>query len=76
MQTIPGPLLYPALKLQAQVPDHITLAEADRYHLYQTLVGDATDGYPGCPGVGEVAANKVLDERLMFTPASSRDHPP
>jgi DNA polymerase I len=38
-----------------------TLADADRFHLFQTLTGDATDGYKGCPGVGPVAANKILD---------------
>ena len=33
---------------------------ADYWHLYQTLVGDATDNYSGCPGVGPVAAKKIL----------------
>lgn len=35
-------------------------AAADRFHLYQTLVGDTADGYPGCPGVGPVKAEKLL----------------
>jgi 5'-3' exonuclease len=39
----------------------ITEAEADYKHLYQTLVGDASDGYPGCPGIGPVKAAKLLD---------------
>lgn len=39
----------------------ITDAEAHRWHMYQTLIGDATDGYPGCPGVGPVVANAALD---------------
>lgn len=34
--------------------------EANYWHLYQTLVGDATDNYSGCPGIGPVAATKVL----------------
>jgi 5'-3' exonuclease len=38
----------------------ITEAEADYRHLYQTLVGDASDGYPGCPGIGPVKAAKLL----------------
>lgn len=38
----------------------VTEAEADRYHLFQTLTGDSTDGYPGCPGVGKVTAEKIL----------------
>jgi len=40
---------------------HITVAEADRNHLFQTLTGDSTDGYPGCPGVGPKKAAKLLD---------------
>lgn len=40
----------------------VTLEESDRFHLYQTLTGDSTDGYPGCPGVGPVSAEKVLGE--------------
>lgn len=35
--------------------------EADYWHFYQTLVGDTTDGYPGCPGVGPVKAEKLLN---------------
>ena len=34
--------------------------EADRYHMLQTLMGDATDGYTGCPGVGPKTAEKIL----------------
>jgi hypothetical protein len=30
--------------------------QADRYHLIQTLTGDVTDGYSGCPGIGPVKA--------------------
>lgn len=37
-----------------------TEAEANYFHLYQTLIGDAADGYPGCPGVGPVKAEKIL----------------
>lgn len=34
--------------------------EADRFWMHQTLMGDATDGYKGCPGIGTVGADKVL----------------
>lgn len=34
--------------------------EADFWHMYQTLVGDSTDGYKGCPGVGKVKAGRML----------------
>lgn len=46
-------------------------AQADHFHLMQTLMGDTTDGYPGCPGVGPVSAEKLLrpfmssDEKLF-----------
>jgi DNA polymerase-1 len=49
---------------------NITEAEADYYHLYQTLVGDKSDGYPGCPGVGPVKAAKLLKEGSLITPES------
>lgn len=38
----------------------ITLEEANRFHMLQTLTGDPTDGYPGCKGVGPVGAAKAL----------------
>jgi DNA polymerase-1 len=38
----------------------ITLEEANRFHMYQTLTGDPTDGYSGCPGVGPKTAEKLL----------------
>lgn len=46
-------------------PDHdeletITPEAGDYWHLFQTLTGDQTDGYPGCPGVGPKTAAKIL----------------
>ena len=38
----------------------ITEAEADYHFYYQTLVGDSTDNYSGCPTVGPKTANKLL----------------
>lgn len=35
--------------------------EADYNHLCQAITGDTTDGYPGCPGSGPVAAAKLLE---------------
>ena len=35
--------------------------EADRRFFRQTLTGDTSDGYPGCPKVGDVSADKLLD---------------
>ena len=37
--------------------------EADYHFLYQTLVGDPTDNYKGCPTVGDKKANKLLQEK-------------
>lgn len=50
MQTIPGLLFNP--RKNWRKPRVITELDADRYFLEQTLTGDSTDGYPGCPGVG------------------------
>lgn len=38
----------------------ISEREADYFHLLQTLTGDTTDGYPGCPGIGPKRAEKLL----------------
>ena len=38
----------------------VTEAEADYQFYYQTLIGDNTDNYKGCPSVGAVTANKLL----------------
>lgn len=34
--------------------------QADYRHLFQTLTGDATDGYSGCPGIGPKRAEVLL----------------
>lgn len=39
-----------------------TEEQANYWHLFQTLIGDPTDNYKGCPKVGEVKAKKILDE--------------
>jgi 5'-3' exonuclease len=38
----------------------VTEEEADYNHMFQTLCGDQADGYPGCPGIGPVKAQKLL----------------
>ncbi len=40
----------------------ITKQDGDRWHLMQTLAGDPTDGYPGCPGIGLKRAADLLDK--------------
>ncbi|MER8422487.1 hypothetical protein [Mesorhizobium sp. M1403] len=58
MKTIPG-LLY-----QNGEITKISREEADKNWLFQTLTGDTTDGYPGCPGLGPVTALAALNENL------------
>jgi DNA polymerase I len=41
--------------------------DASYNHMYQTLIGDSTDGYKGCPGVGPVKADKLLQDALKET---------
>lgn len=38
----------------------VSTHQADRWHMTQTLTGDATDGYPGCTGIGPKTAEKIL----------------
>ena len=42
--------------------EEITKEDGDRWHLMQTLAGDPTDGYPGCPGIGLKRAADLLDK--------------
>lgn len=63
MKTIPGWLFNPAKDSKPRLIDQ---HEADWWHLYQTLVGDTTDGYAGCPGCGPVKAEKVLGPAKGF----------
>jgi len=44
----------------------VTEAEADYQFFYQTLVGDNTDNYKGCPSVGGVTANKLLSSSCTW----------
>ena len=57
LYSVPGKLFHPGLNT-LRVTD---LASADRFFYTQTLIGDSTDGYPGCPGIGEKRANDILE---------------
>jgi DNA polymerase-1 len=59
MRSLPGKLWRENGDPEREVIE-ITEAEADRYHLLQTLVGDQSDNYPGCPGIGPKKAEGVL----------------
>lgn len=59
LKSIPGKLYRP----MSQEFFETTKSEADRFFLKQALMGDATDGYSGCPGVGDKTADKILGSR-------------
>ncbi len=70
LKTIPGKLINLQKagqeKLEGVIEDirdgifEVTEEEADLFHLMQTLAGDATDGYSGCPGIGMTVAERIL----------------
>lgn len=58
---------------------HLSEAEANYNFLYQTLIGDITDGYKGCPSVGPVKATKILEKAKDYAEseiAKTLDVPP
>lgn len=59
MHTIPGKL-WDGAKFY-----NVTEDEADYFHMYQTLTGDASDGYKGCPGIGPKKAEKILEPDMQ-----------
>lgn len=59
LRTVPGRVYNPSKPDLGTI--EVTEAEADRNHLIQTLTGDRTDGYPGCPGIGPARAEKIVD---------------
>jgi DNA polymerase-1 len=61
MKTIPC-LLWRNAELE-----RISEEQADYFHLYQTLVGDTTDGYGGLRGVGDKRATTLLEEPTWET---------
>ena len=58
MKTVPG------LHYNTNAPEYGIVAvseeEADYWHMFQTLTGDTADNYKGVPGVGPVAAARIL----------------
>ncbi len=55
LKTIPG------LHYAGEEVFEVSENEADYWHMYQTLTGDSTDGYSGCPGCGPKTAEKILN---------------
>lgn len=58
MRTIPGWLLNPS---KDDRPRKVSHWQANHFWMFQTLIGDRVDGYPGCPGIGEVKATRLLE---------------
>jgi DNA polymerase-1 len=49
----------------------IAEVDADYAFFMQILMGDSTDGYPGCPGIGPVKADRMLAECVVIPPANT-----
>lgn len=64
MRTVPARYWNGREKMQSGKPviRKISEAQADFFHMVQTLAGDVTDGYAGCPGIGLAGAKKMLNE--------------
>lgn len=62
MATVPAWVWNPA---KERKPRRISEEDANRWFLKQTLIGDPTDGYKGCPGIGPKAAEAILDGTLL-----------
>lgn len=63
MQTVPGWLYNPNKDTN---PRLIEPEQAELFMLWQALTGDQTDGYPGCPGCGPKAADRILEGERWF----------
>ena len=59
LRQIPGHL-YDGASLTKHSKKH-----CDWWHMIQTLTGDAVDGFSGCPTVGKVTAQKILNDKNM-----------
>ncbi|WP_339771451.1 hypothetical protein [uncultured Pseudosulfitobacter sp.] len=67
MKTIPGLYCRDALTNKPEVME-ISEEEAAKWHLKQTLSGDTTDGYTGCPGIGVDTAAKIIESGTLKVP--------
>ena len=56
LKSVPGQLYRPMTGEYST----ISKKQADMWFYKQALMGDATDGYSGCPGIGEKTAEKIL----------------
>lgn len=61
MATIPGKFFHISPSGDHVMRD-ITEEDANHSWLTQSLTGDTSDGYPGCPGIGPVKAKELLQK--------------
>lgn len=59
---IPAPV-YNMDSKEISLPEH---RDCERLFYKQVLMGDQVDGYSGCPGVGSVAAEEILDNPFLW----------
>lgn len=64
LKQIPGWLYNP---MHSEAAVRVSEVEGDRYHMMQTLTGDVTDGYKGCPGIGPKKATAVMNTAVHAT---------
>lgn len=62
--SVPAPFIHLDNGLVPKALVHHTQEEARWFHLQQTMAGDLTDGYKGCPKFGNKTAAKFLNEHL------------
>lgn len=71
LKSIPGAFLHMPPPNAKNSRDPIlyetTENQADRFFLYQTMIGDPVDGYSGIPGFGPKRAEKLLTESAHLT---------
>lgn len=60
MRTVPGKFVH--IRVNGTVDKYDSSEyEANRFWMWQTLVGDTSDGYKGCPGCGRKGADALLN---------------
>ena len=69
LRQIPG-LHLNHMKLSAGI-QAVNKEQGFMWHMMQTLMGDSTDNYPGCPGVGPKKAKKILDDPPFANPCET-----
>jgi DNA polymerase-1 len=66
LKSIPGLLFNPRHPERGTIA--ISVEQADLEHMRQTLTGDSTDGYGGCPGIGKGKVDGVLTRTVADQP--------